>query len=138
MIMKQFFEAIVTSRIYELICKFHRVWENDLIDPSLGIIYLVAPKEIWDLNNFQVKMDGFKWKQLMGNKLQRVWYWSILGRLIRWNWHFFGLFFPISKTVKVKVVFGMWIFNMHGFQLLCYDVIHHLLCLALRKGKYQD
>ena len=114
------------------------VWESDLIDSSLGIVYLVAPEEIGDANNFQVKNGWFSWKQYMGNKFQRVWYRSILGRLIWWNWHFFGQFFPITKTVEVKVVFRMWIFNIYGFQLLCYDVIHHLHCLALRKGKYQD
>ena len=53
--MEQFFEAIVASGIYKYVNFIYMVWGNDLIDPSLGIVYLVAPEEIGDANNFQVK-----------------------------------------------------------------------------------
>lgn len=59
MIMKQFFEAIVTSGIYKYVNFKYMVWDNDLIDPSLGIVYLVAHEEIGDPNNFQVKNGWF-------------------------------------------------------------------------------
>ena len=59
--MEQFFEAIVASGIYKYVNFIYMVWANDLIDPSLGIVYLVAPEdlEIGDANNFQVKNGWF-------------------------------------------------------------------------------
>ena len=57
--MEQFFEAIVASGIYKYVNFIYMVWGNELIDPSLGIVYLVAPEEIGDANNFQVKNGWF-------------------------------------------------------------------------------
>ena len=61
MIMEQFFEAIVASGIYKYVNFIYMVWGNDLIDPSLGSwdSLPVAPEEIGDANNFQVKNGWF-------------------------------------------------------------------------------